>query len=95
MHVAGTKAARGTLRLSRGRVRGTLGGKRIATNLGPVEGSAAALPLRIATPWSVRTHAETGAPVDGQPNGSYRNIERAGFEPQYVRANYLAAIAAS
>jgi hypothetical protein len=32
---------------------------------------------------------ETGAPVDGQPGGSYRNIVRAGFEPQYVRANYL------
>ena len=28
---------------------------------------------------------ETGAPADGQPNGSYRNIVRAGFEPQYVR----------
>jgi GNAT superfamily N-acetyltransferase len=38
---------------------------------------------------------ETGEPVDGQPNGSYRNILRAGFEPVYVRANYLAAIAAS
>jgi GNAT superfamily N-acetyltransferase len=32
---------------------------------------------------------ETGAPVDGRPGGSYRNIVRAGFEPQYVRANYL------
>ena len=38
---------------------------------------------------------ETGEPVDGQPNGSYRNIVRAGFEPVYVRANYLAAIATS
>jgi len=38
---------------------------------------------------------ETGEPVDGQPNGSYRNILRAGFEPQYVRPNYLSAIAAS
>ena len=38
---------------------------------------------------------ETGEPVDGQPNGSYRNIVRAGFEPQYVRPNYLSAIAAS
>ena len=38
---------------------------------------------------------ETGAPADGQPNGSYRNIVRAGFEPQYVRANYLSATAAS
>jgi GNAT superfamily N-acetyltransferase len=38
---------------------------------------------------------ETGAPVDGQPNGSYRNIVRAGFEPQYVRPNYLSATAAS
>jgi hypothetical protein len=38
---------------------------------------------------------ETGEPVDGLPNGSYRNILRAGFEPVYVRANYFAAIAAS
>jgi GNAT superfamily N-acetyltransferase len=38
---------------------------------------------------------ETGEPVDGRPNGSYRNILRTGFEPVYVRANYLAAIAAS
>jgi GNAT superfamily N-acetyltransferase len=38
---------------------------------------------------------ETGEPVDGLANGSYRNIVRAGFEPVYVRANYLAAIAAS
>jgi GNAT superfamily N-acetyltransferase len=38
---------------------------------------------------------ETGEPADGQPNGSYRNIVRAGFEPVYVRANYVAAIAAS
>jgi GNAT superfamily N-acetyltransferase len=38
---------------------------------------------------------ETGEPVDGLPNGSYRNIVRAGFEPVYVRANYLAAIADS
>jgi GNAT superfamily N-acetyltransferase len=39
--------------------------------------------------------SETGEPVDGQPNGSYRNIVRAGFEPAYVRVNYLSAIAAS
>jgi GNAT superfamily N-acetyltransferase len=38
---------------------------------------------------------ETGEPVDGLPNGSYRNIGRAGFEPVYVRANYLSAIAVS
>jgi GNAT superfamily N-acetyltransferase len=38
---------------------------------------------------------ETGEPVDGLANGSYRNIARAGFEPVYVRANYLAATAAS
>lgn len=38
---------------------------------------------------------ETGEPVDGQANGSYRNILRAGFEPAYVRANYLSATAAS
>jgi len=38
---------------------------------------------------------ETGEPVDGEANGSYRNIERAGFEPQYVRPNYLSPSAAS
>ena len=38
---------------------------------------------------------ETGEPVDRRPNGSYRNIIRAGFEPQYVRPNYLSATAAS
>lgn len=32
---------------------------------------------------------ETGEPAGGRPNGSYRNILRAGFEPQYVRANYV------
>jgi GNAT superfamily N-acetyltransferase len=30
---------------------------------------------------------ETGEPIDGQPGGSYRNLERAGFEPLYVRQN--------
>src|SRR5690242_20701038 len=38
---------------------------------------------------------ETGEPVDGLANGSYRNIVRAGFEPLYVRRNYLSAAAAS
>lgn len=38
---------------------------------------------------------ETGEPVDGLANGSYRNIVRAGFEPLYVRRNYLSATAAS
>lgn len=38
---------------------------------------------------------ETGEPVDDMPNGSYRNIVRAGFEPVYVRRNYLSPIAAS
>jgi GNAT superfamily N-acetyltransferase len=32
---------------------------------------------------------ETEAPRDGRPGGSYRNIVRAGFEPTYVRQNYL------
>ena len=32
---------------------------------------------------------ETGEPRDGEPGGSWRNIARAGFEPQYVRPNYL------
>jgi GNAT superfamily N-acetyltransferase len=34
---------------------------------------------------------ETGEPIDGQPGGSYRNLERAGFEPLYVRQNYLSS----
>jgi GNAT superfamily N-acetyltransferase len=32
---------------------------------------------------------ETGEPVEGKPGGSYRNILRAGFREQYVRANWL------
>ncbi len=32
---------------------------------------------------------ETGELVDGRPSNSYRNILRAGFEPQYLRANYV------
>lgn len=38
---------------------------------------------------------ETGEPIDGLANGSYRNIVRAGFEPLYRRRNYLSPIAAS
>jgi GNAT superfamily N-acetyltransferase len=38
---------------------------------------------------------ETGEPVAGRPGGSYRNIVRAGFEPQYIRANYVRSSAAS
>jgi GNAT superfamily N-acetyltransferase len=34
---------------------------------------------------------ETGEPQDGRPGTSYRNIVRAGFQPVYVRQNYLAA----
>jgi GNAT superfamily N-acetyltransferase len=34
---------------------------------------------------------ETGEPRDGEPGGAWRNIARAGFEPQYVRPNYLSA----
>lgn len=34
---------------------------------------------------------ETGKPRDGEPGASYRNIVRAGFEAQYVRANYLSS----
>jgi GNAT superfamily N-acetyltransferase len=38
---------------------------------------------------------ETGEPRNGQPGASYRNILRAGFEPQYVRANYVRSTTAS
>jgi hypothetical protein len=34
---------------------------------------------------------ETGEPRNGEPGSSWRNISRAGFEPQYVRPNYLSA----
>jgi hypothetical protein len=34
---------------------------------------------------------ETGELVEGRPAGSYRNIVRAGFEPLYVRQNYLSS----
>ncbi len=34
---------------------------------------------------------ETGEPVEGRPSNSYRNIVRAGFEPVYVRQNYLSS----
>jgi GNAT superfamily N-acetyltransferase len=34
---------------------------------------------------------ETGRPLDGRPGGSYRNLVRAGFEPRYVRRNYLSS----
>jgi GNAT superfamily N-acetyltransferase len=37
---------------------------------------------------------ETGALEEGRPSNSYRNIVRAGFEEQYVRANYLSSPAA-
>jgi GNAT superfamily N-acetyltransferase len=32
---------------------------------------------------------ETGETVDGRPANSYHNILRAGFEPAYVRPNYI------
>jgi GNAT superfamily N-acetyltransferase len=34
---------------------------------------------------------ETGEQVEGRTSSSYRNIERAGFELAYVRANYLSS----
>jgi GNAT superfamily N-acetyltransferase len=34
---------------------------------------------------------ETGEPTEGRPSNSYRNIVRAGFEPLYVRQNYLSS----
>jgi GNAT superfamily N-acetyltransferase len=34
---------------------------------------------------------ETGEPVEGRTSNSYRNIVRAGFEPVYVRQNYLSS----
>ena len=34
---------------------------------------------------------ETGEPIEGRPSNSYRNIVRAGFEPLYVRQNYLSS----
>jgi GNAT superfamily N-acetyltransferase len=37
---------------------------------------------------------ETGEPIDGKPGGSYRNLVRAGFEPVYVRQNYVSSVQA-
>lgn len=34
---------------------------------------------------------ETGELVEGKPSSSYRNILRAGFEPDYVRQNYVSS----
>jgi GNAT superfamily N-acetyltransferase len=34
---------------------------------------------------------ETGEPVEGRPSNSYRNIVRTGFEPVYVRQNFLSS----
>ena len=34
---------------------------------------------------------ETGELVDDRPSGSYGNILRAGFEPEYVWPNYVPA----
>lgn len=34
---------------------------------------------------------ETGELHEGKPSSSYRNIIRAGFEPEYVRPNYLSS----
>lgn len=34
---------------------------------------------------------ETGEPVAGRPENSYRNLVRAGFEPLYVRQNYVSS----
>jgi GNAT superfamily N-acetyltransferase len=34
---------------------------------------------------------ETGESVEGRPSNSHRNIVRAGFEPVYVRQNYLSS----
>lgn len=36
-----------------------------------------------------RLVTETGVPRDGQPGPSYRNMLRVGFEPTYVRPNYV------
>jgi hypothetical protein len=41
LRVGGTQAAKGTVRLHRGRLTGTLGGRRISTPLGPVQAKAA------------------------------------------------------
>jgi hypothetical protein len=34
---------------------------------------------------------ETGETIEGRPANSYHNILRAGFEPAYVRPNYVSA----
>jgi Acetyltransferase (GNAT) domain len=38
-----------------------------------------------------RLVTETGEPIEGKPGNSYRNLVRAGFEPLYVRQNFLSS----
>ena len=45
--------------------------------------------IRLASELRLRVLVtETDAPGDGEPVQSFRNVIRAGFEPEYVRANY-------
>jgi pimeloyl-ACP methyl ester carboxylesterase len=44
--VGGTQGAKGSVRVHRGKLTGTLGGKKISTSLGPVEGNAARVQVR-------------------------------------------------
>lgn len=55
---------------------------------------SAILSARIGAAASAGCHAvatETGELLEEKPSSSYRNILRAGFELQYVRANYLSS----
>jgi hypothetical protein len=55
-------------------------------------GQSAITAARIAAPHAAGATVvvtETGEVVDDRPGSSYRNILRAGFEPAYVRPNYV------
>jgi GNAT superfamily N-acetyltransferase len=57
-------------------------------------GQSALMAARIAearTAGAAVVVTETGETVEGRPEHSYRNILRAGFEPAYVRPNYVSA----
>jgi hypothetical protein len=53
---------------------------------------AAIIAARIAEAWAAGAEVvvtETGDLADGRPESSYRNLLRTGFEPAYIRPNYV------
>lgn len=81
-------------------VTGDVGWLGVAGTLPPLRGRGAQSALLAARIDAARKAGctvlvtETGAPIDGKPGPSYRNIVRAGFQAAYVRENYLSSPAA-